>query len=63
MAGRGIDLDQEAIDKRNEVGELGIARSIMSKKRRKGELDQVGRPMSGLSLSDPPTYLRRSTGG
>jgi hypothetical protein len=63
MAGRGIDLDQEAIDKRNEVGELGIARSTMSKKRRKGELDLVGRPMSDLSLSGPPTYLRRSTGG
>ena len=29
MAGRGIDLDQEAIDKRNEVGVLGIAKSIM----------------------------------
>lgn len=63
MAGRGIDLDQEAIDKRNGVGELGIARSIMSKKRRKGELDLVDPPISGLPLSDPPTYLRRSTGG
>jgi len=63
MAGRGIDLDQEAIDKRNEVGELGIARSIMSRKRRRDVLDLVGLSMSGLSLSDPPTYLRRSTGG
>jgi len=58
MAGRGIDLDQEAIDKRNEVGELGIAKSIMSKKRRKGEQDLVDQAMQG-----PPTYLRRSTGG
>jgi len=48
MAGRGIDLDQEAIDKRNGVGELGIARSIMSRKRRRDELDLVGPPMSGL---------------
>jgi hypothetical protein len=45
MAGRGIDLGQEAIDKRNEVGELGIAKSTMSRKRRKDELDLVGRPM------------------
>ena len=58
MAGRGIDLDQEATDKRNEVGELGIAKSIMSKKRRKGERDLVDQSMQG-----PPTYPRRSTGG